>query len=345
VSQTTETLTPDTYLVSHRVGHQQHGMRVDQFLKERYSRRSREQIKKAIDLGQITIKREQHDYLQIGKIKASTALVTGDVVHVLTVKTKEPEVNFNYSVIYEDEQLFVISKPPNLPVHPSGRYFFNTLLTHLKTQGLTRPLEFEEMYYLAHRIDKETSGILVLTKDKESCAHLTSQFAERQTSKAYLAICHGHTPDRFESDAPMARDQKGPIALRMVITPVEQGGLPALTTFETLSRTQRPDRQGNLCEYSLVKCFPKTGRQHQIRVHLDHLGYPIVGDKLYGRPLDESLQFFERDRLSPETEAKLQLPRHALHSTYLSFTHPVTRKKLEFHSELPEDMEKFLSNS
>ncbi|RYZ62432.1 MAG: hypothetical protein EOP09_18830, partial [Proteobacteria bacterium] len=187
----TKELTSDTYLVRYRVGPNQHGLRLDQFLKDFYKRRSREQIKQAIDEGKVTLERTQGPHLHVGRLKPASTLVGGDAVFVMYKKLPEPEVNFNYRVIYEDEQLFVIDKPANLPVHPSGRYFFNTLLTHLKTKGGSGILDHEEFYFLAHRIDKETSGILVLCKDSESCANVVRQFAERKTQKKYLAITRG----------------------------------------------------------------------------------------------------------------------------------------------------------
>jgi hypothetical protein len=95
-------------------------------------------------------------------------------------------------------------------------------------------------------------------------------------------------------------------------------------------------------DYALVECYPRTGRQHQIRVHLEAAGFPIVGDKLYGLDEDEAYRFFERQFLSPEAEAKLLLPRHALHACWIRFTHPVTGLKMEFHCELPKDLQDFL---
>jgi 23S rRNA pseudouridine1911/1915/1917 synthase len=325
-------LTPDQYLVTYSVGPNQNGVRLDQFLKARYTRRSREQLKRAIADGAITVKRTQSPHLTMGKEKPSSQLIPGDEVHVLTEKKPEPEVRFDYQVLFEDESLFVINKPPMLPVHPAGRYFFNTLLVHLKTAGHQKPLNADQDYYLVHRIDKETSGILVLAKTKTACAHLTRQFAARSTEKRYLAIVRGICPESFVMDLPMKRATQSEIKLKMVPASLEDGGQSSLTSFQRLEV-----RDG----FSLVECFPKTGRQHQIRVHLDAAGFPIVGDKLYGLSESDALQFFERKHLSAELQARLLLPHHALHAAGIRFTHPTTQEPMEFSAPLPEDLVEF----
>ncbi len=329
----TRTLTSSEYLVTHRVGPTQQGIRLDHFLKERYRKRSREQLKRAIGQGSVSVRRIQGPHLTVGKPKPSSQLIPGDEVLVLTERKPEPDVCFDYEILFQDHDLFVISKPPNLPVHPAGRYFFNTLLVHLKTQGHREPLEAEKEFYLVHRIDKETSGVLVLAKNKETCAHITRQFAERTTQKRYLAIVHGKCPETFAVDLAIKRATHSLIELKMITAPESEGGLPALTTFRRLRVF------GN---YSLVECAPKTGRQHQIRVHLDAVGHPIVGDKLYGMPESEALRFYERKHLTPEAEARLLLPRHALHAQWIQFIHPRTGKALEFRAPIPKDLLEFL---
>lgn len=318
----------------------QTGVRLDAFLKERYRKRSREAIQRAIAEGAITIRRTQSPHLVVGKLKPSSQLIAGDEVLVMSERKEEPTVSFDYTVVFEDETLFVVNKPANLPVHPAGRYFFNTLLVHLKTRGHRDPLNMEREYYLVHRIDKETSGVLVLTRDKEVCAALTAQFAERKTEKRYLAIVYGRPPEEFEIDLPIRRAVRSLIELKMETAPLEDGGQEAYTRFQRLSTHK--NRHG---EFSLVECFPKTGRQHQIRLHLEKAGHPIVGDKLYGVPEEDALRFYERQHLSPEAQARIILPRHALHAAGIRFTHPLTGQKVEFQSELPEDLRRFLEDT
>lgn len=341
--KSSENLTNTHYLVTYEV--RQHGVRLDAFLKEHYRSRSREQLKRVIESGAVTIQRPQGPHLSVGKLKPSLQLIYGDEVQVLSEKKAEPEVCFDYRVVHEDDVLYIIDKPANLPVHPAGRYFFNTLLTHLKTNGHRSPLrapvkgdDSETDWYLVHRIDKETSGVLCLCKDKDAGAHLTAQFAARKTEKTYLAIARGVTPEEFSVDHPLMRSTVSKISLKMMCAPESEGGQPSLTHFKRLSVHKHPIHG----YFSLVKCFPRTGRQHQIRIHLEAAGHPIVGDKLYGMPEDEALRFYERTRLTPEGEARLIIPRHALHAAEIRFEHPVTKKMMTFTSPLPKDLQAFL---
>lgn len=385
MSEVTHKLTGNEYLVTHTVGPKQAGLRLDRFLMERYRRRSREQIKKAIDAGAITITRGGARNLNLGRIKASTAIYPGDIVNVRSVRKWEPEVSFDYKILYEDDHIAVIDKPPNLPVHPAGRYFFHSLLVHLKTHGFSENLVAERTFFLVHRIDKETSGVLLLAKTREACNTLTAQFRNRETDKYYLAIVRGvPTQKEFVVDAPIGKEPGQRIGLKMYPLPEERGGLPSLTTFKVV------ESRGN---FTLLAAYPKTGRQHQIRAHADIAGYPLVGDKIYGMPDEEVLALLDGHRemredlaseVSPdpveeivpeaggdgdgdafasesggtpaeerfeipgptstlyaELEAKLLLPRHALHAAGLSFTHPVTNQRMEFNSPLPADLQAF----
>src|SRR5262249_32640145 len=147
------------------------------FIKDCYRRRSREQIKREIQKGSVIVVRNQGPHLTLGKLKPSFQLASGDEVQIVTPRKPEPPVDFNYRILFDDDALFVIDKPGNLPVHPAGRYYFHTLLTHLKSNGFTAPMKANREFFLAHRIDREPSGILVLTKTSETCARLTEQFA------------------------------------------------------------------------------------------------------------------------------------------------------------------------
>ena len=330
-----EEYSEESYLVTHEVGPNQTGIRLDAFLKTRYRKRSREALKRAIESGSIDVQRFQSPHLTTGRLKPSLQLITGDQVLVLSERKPEPPVNFDYKIIFEDENFFIIDKPANLPVHPAGRYFFNTLLVHLRTQGHKTPLKAEREYFLVHRIDKETSGVLVLAKNREICADVVAQFADRKTEKKYLAIVQGKTPESFNVDLAIIRDSNSKIILKMTTANTGKGGMPAFTEFKRLEVAG---------DFSLVECRPKTGRQHQIRVHLNAIGHPIVGDKLYGRSDEESYKFWEKKYLTPEAEAKLLLPRHALHAASIKFMHPLSGEKVEFSSSLPDDLRLFLAS-
>lgn len=137
----------------------------------------------------------------------------------------------------------------------------------------------------------------------------------------------------------MKRATNSVISLKMMIAPESEGGQSALTRFKRLSVHRHPIHG----EFSVVQCFPKTGRQHQIRLHLEAAGHPIVGDKLYGMPESEALRFYERMRLTAEAEARLLIPRHALHAAGIRFQHPVTEKWMDFSSPFPQDLQDFLA--
>lgn len=337
ISSTQEFPSEDQYLVTHFVDRGQTGIRLDAFLKSRYRKRSRESLQRAIEEGAITVERHQSPHLQVGKLKPSSQLIEGDEVLVLSEKRPEPPVNFNYRTIFEDGKLLIIDKPANLPVHPAGRYFFNTLLVHLRTEGHRRPLPAAREFFLVHRIDKETSGVLVLTTDRDLCTEITRQFAERKTEKRYLAIVRGVPEDEFTVDAAMRRARESVIEVRMEVAPESDGGAPALTEFRRLSTHE--NRYGT---FSVVECFPRTGRQHQIRLHLEHAGFPILGDKLYGMPVEEALRYYERKHLSVEAQARLIIPRHALHAAMIRFYDPRTKSVREFTSPLPPDLQAFI---
>jgi 23S rRNA pseudouridine1911/1915/1917 synthase len=336
VERTVERYSEDQYLVTHSVGPGEDGMRLDRFLRMKYRKRSRSMIQDAIDRGVVQVTRKQSPHLSFGRMKASAQLLNGDEVLVVSDRKPEPPVDFNYRIIFEDEDLFIIDKPGNLPVHPAGRYFFNTLLVHLRTHGHQSPLKAEREYFLVHRIDRETSGILVLTKTREAAAALTKQFAERVTEKRYLAVVRGVPPEEFEVSSPLRRSKTSRVELKMEVAPEsDTEALSAMTRFKRL------EVAGN---FSLVECFPKTGRQHQIRVHLDHVGHPIVGDKLYGMSEADAYRYFESKFLSAEAQARLILPRHALHAAGIRFLHPVTGLWLDYRTDLPADLRGFFES-
>ena len=363
MSNVTEVLLANELQVTHKVGPNEHGWRLDHFLKSRYPKRSREHLKSSIDSGIINIHRNTSPHLHVGKLKPSTLVLEGDEVFISIKKDAEPPVSFDYSILYEDAELLILNKPAQLPVHPAGSYYFNTLLIHLRTDGFTRPMSAEREYFLTHRIDKETSGVLVLAKSKELNTIVSDQFADRTTEKRYLAIVRGRIPeDAFTIDSPLCRRPGSKIRLKMYVAGPEDTELQTAVT-----KVRVLERRGN---FTLVECAPLTGRQHQIRVHLDSIGFPLVGDKLYGIPEDEAIRFFEPARftknearqtlaalgapidaeeshmlpprlLSPELRERLHMERHALHAASIRFTHPKTGAPIFIEAPLTPDLKYF----
>ncbi len=235
-------------------------------------------------------------------------------------------------VIYEDDHLLAVNKPPFLPVHPTARYHASTVVKMLEA---ARP---GEHLRLSHRIDRETSGALLLARDAESDRRVKVQFEARATvDKRYLAITWGWPDaDRFRVEAPLELDPTSRYKVKMrQAQPGE--GLPSRTGCEVLGR--RADAATGR-RYALVRCSLETGRQHQIRVHLAGAGLPLVGDKLYGP--DEGLFARGADGELTEDDLRvLELPRHALHAAELSLDHPMTGARLHIEAPLPDDLRVF----
>lgn len=241
----------------------------------------------------------------------------GDEIEIYFSVTQEIDVNpenISLDILYEDRDILVVNKPPGMVVHPApGNWsgtFVNALLYHCK--NLQSDWGSDDLRPgIVHRLDKETSGLLLAAKTKCAHRHLVEQFASRQVKKEYLAICLGN-PGNCVINEPIGRH---PIHRKMMA--VVPDGKSATTTIQVLKT------HGQL---SLVKALPETGRTHQIRVHLKHRGAPIVGDATYG---------------SPQINAKYRAERQWLHAAKLLFHHPCSNQVLEFIAPLPADMQLF----
>lgn len=235
------------------------------------------------------------------------------------------------SVLYEDDVLIAVDKPPGLPVHPSGRHLSDTLIQRVYVHWNLGEARREDRIKLCHRLDKETSGVVLLAKDPTSHAAVMRQFEDRLVEKEYLAIVRGHP----EADAGTVDSDLGPAPgseVRLKMATVAHG-LPSRTDWRVLERYE---------DCALVLCRLHTGRQHQIRVHMASIGLPLVGDKLYG--VDE--QVFLRasaGELSRRDQLELGLPRHALHAHRLALTSPKDGSPIEIKSPLPEDLVQYLA--
>lgn len=249
----------------------------------------------------------------------SLTVRAGDVVEY-EVHVVEPPVDFAYTVAFDDADLIAVSKSGNIPVHAGGKYFRHTLVAKLREDtGIKLDL--------AHRLDRETSGLTVLTKNADAARGMAAAFSSGAVEKTYLAVVHGHPAEaEFTVDEPIGRgDRTFPVA-RSVVERV--GGKPARTDFRVAER---------LRGLAVVEARPLTGRKNQIRVHLEFVGHPIVGDKIYGMPLDlleERLILPE----SPRVLAHLVLPRHALHAWRLRFPHPRTGEPVSLEAPVPRDV-------
>ncbi|KAB2667649.1 MAG: RluA family pseudouridine synthase, partial [Verrucomicrobia bacterium] len=207
-------------------------------------------------------------------------------------------------VLHEDDALLVLRKPAGLVCHPTKGNAWSSLIGRVRLH-----LGSDEEPQMVHRLDRETSGVMVFGKTQESALELRRLWMGGFVSKQYLAIVHGHPPaDSFVVDAPLGRDETAEVSIRDRVRP---DGAVARTRFRVLSRFDRAEGP-----FALVAAWLDTGRKHQIRIHLAHQGYPVVGDKLYGG--DESLYLaFVQRRLTPSDKARLLLPCQALHAVRL----------------------------
>jgi len=258
------------------------------------------------------------------------ALRPADLVEYLADDIPEPPAPLAAPVLYEDEELLAVDKPAGLPTHPGGRYFRHTLWAVLKEQhGLEAPA-------FVNRLDRETSGVVLAAKTPRAAQHCRQQFARRQVEKIYLAIVEGRFPDALtargflqsDPDSPVRKQRRFIPAPADAAAPPPAAGETAETAFRRLYRT---------ADLSLVEARPLTGRLHQIRATLRALGYPIVGDKLYG-PDPALFIRFCRDELSPADRQRLRLDRQALHAAVLRLRHPGSGQELRLAAPLPADL-------
>lgn len=291
------------------------GWRLDHFLKRRIGRLSRTRIQTIIET-QIT--------LDGRRARAAATVHAGETVRLCRPAPVEPEVPRSFEVLLQDDAVLVIDKPAGLPMHTTAKFWRNTLVALLRERYPGRHAE------ICHRIDRETSGVLLVALTASAGSLLKQAFASRAVHKRYLALVKGAPPDAGVIDQP----------IKLLDTPTHlmmgaaADGLPAVTRFRVLRR---------FAGHALVEAEPETGRQHQIRVHLAGIGCPLVGDKLYGAGEQYFMEACDRG-LSPELLARFDgLPRHALHAAHLTFPHPVTGALTTVESPLPADLRAYIA--
>lgn len=209
-------------------------------------------------------------------------------------------------VIHEDDALLVVRKPAGLVCHPTKGDVYSSLISRLRLHREGQPV------FLVNRLDRETSGVTLAAKSSEAAGELGRLFEARQVSKEYLAIVHGHpASDRFVVDAPLGKDLESEVAVK---DRVRADGSPAVTRVEVRRRFRR-----GTGDFSLVRVLPESGRKHQIRIHLQHAGHPIVGDKLYGGDPGRYLRFVVGTGTVEDRDALL-LEFQALHASRLALS-------------------------
>ena len=238
--------------------------------------------------------------------------------------------NIELDIVYEDDDLVVVNKPAGMVVHPGHGNYSGTLINALIYHFENLPKNSSNRPGLVHRLDKDTSGLLVIAKNDESMFHLSNQFAEKTSKREYIAMVWGNVKDDIgKIDNYIGRNPKNRLQNIVLDDDKIENGKRAVTNYEVLSR---------LNYVSLVKCNLETGRTHQIRVHMKHIGHTLFNDERYGGNSILKGTTFTKYKQFVENCFKL-LPRQALHAKTLGFTHPKTGKFMQFDSELPKDFQ------
>ncbi len=314
--------------LSYRVADGEGGLRLDRFLARRLAWRSRTSVCRLLDDGLVQLSGRS--------ARANRRMAVGDVVTVQLPRPVRDEALVprggspgSLPRLYEDECLLAIDKPPDVPVHPAGRLLHHTIITalHREYRDFSDPTR-DVIPKLCHRLDLETSGVLLVAKTQQALTFVQAQFERRTVKKEYLVLVHGRVADEEGLvDLPLGPALGGVHIQRAVRHDI---GQPSRTRW----RVERRFRDHSLLHIDLL-----TGRHHQIRVHLAALGYPVVGDKLYGAEDGLYLRYADRALTEADRQA-LQLPRQALHSHALSFTHP-SKGPLRLCSPWPADLAAF----
>jgi 23S rRNA pseudouridine1911/1915/1917 synthase len=272
---------------------------------------------------------ENEDVVVNGRsAKASYRLRKGDEIEVELVASPaeifEPQ-KIPLDIVHEDEDLIVVNKPAGLVVHPAAGIHSGTLANALAFHFQNLPASAGSIRPgIVHRLDRDTSGLLVVAKTEEALENLSEQFRDRTVFKSYIALVHGRVDNSSgRIDQPLARDPGNRTRMAVV-----RGGRSAITLYKVRKHYHR---------FTLLDVELKTGRTHQIRVHLTWLHHPVVGDETYGGGRDNNIQ-----------DARLRsmvrnLGRHFLHAERLAITHPKTGARLEFHAPLPDELSRLLT--
>ena len=300
------------------------GMRLDRFVQTQLKRTSRTRTQQIVAAGCFSP--------DARPLRSNDRVRSEQCILLWCAPWDEKAPDVDVPIIYEDDHLIAVNKPPGIPVHPTARYHASTVVKLLER---ARP---GDHLRLAHRIDRETSGALLLARTAEADRLVKIQFEERQTvEKYYVAITWGWPEqDRFRVELPLELDPTSKLKVKMRIAAPGQG-LASRTGCEVLGRRTHAETGRR---FAMVRCHLETGRQHQIRLHLAANGLPLVGEKLYGS--DEGLFTRGADGvLTDEDRAVLELPRHALHAERLELDHPMTGARLQLVAPLPADLASF----
>jgi 23S rRNA pseudouridine1911/1915/1917 synthase len=302
----------------------QQSLRIDKFLMNLIEGSTRSKIQKAADSGNVFVNEEP--------VKSNYKVKPFDVV---TVRLEYPPYehllvgeNIPLDIVYEDDQLIVINKPAGMVVHPGHGNYSGTLVNALAYHFDNLPMNSSERPGLVHRIDKDTSGLLVVAKTELAMDYLSKQFAAKTSEREYIAIVWGDIKED-EGTIEGNIDRHPTNRMQMAVYPDGEQGKPAVTHYKVLER---------LGYVTVVSCRLETGRTHQIRVHMKYIGHTLFNDERYGGNVILKGTTFTKYKQFVDNCFKV-LPRQALHAKTLGFEHPITKEFLRFDSAIPEDIE------
>lgn len=299
-------------------------LRIDKFLMNLIPNATRNKIQNAATAGDI--------YVNDIPIKSNYRVKPSDIVRIMLthppfVNRVDPE-NIPLDIVYEDETLLLINKPAGFVVHPGHGNYTGTLVNALAYHFENLPMNSSERPGLVHRIDKDTTGLLVVAKTDVAMTHLAKQFEAKTSEREYVAIVWGNVKnDEGTIEGNIARHVKDRMQMSVFEDPTI--GKHAVTHYKVLER---------FGYVTLISCILETGRTHQIRVHMKHIGHPIFNDERYGGNLILKGTTFTKYKQFIDNCFKV-LPRQALHAKTLGFVHPSTGKMMRFDTVLPQDMQ------
>ncbi|RKF02723.1 ribosomal large subunit pseudouridine synthase D [Tenacibaculum lutimaris] len=303
-------------------------LRVDKFLMNFIENATRNKIQQAAKAGNVLV----NDVV----VKPNYKVKPKDVVRVVLAYPPHENLlvaeDIPIDIVYEDDEVIVVNKPAGMVVHPGHGNYSGTLVNGLIHHIENLPKNSNERPGLVHRIDKDTSGLLVVAKTEYAMAHLSKQFFDRTTERLYYALVWGNIEeDQGTIEGNIGRSFKN--RLQMDVFPDGEHGKHAVTHYKVIER---------LTYVTLVQCKLETGRTHQIRAHFKHIGHTLFNDERYGGNTILKGTTFTKYKQFVENCFKV-LPRQALHAKTLGFTHPTTGEFLQFNSEVPEDIEACLA--
>ncbi|HEX5742806.1 MAG TPA: RluA family pseudouridine synthase [Flavobacteriaceae bacterium] len=298
-------------------------LRVDKFLMNFIENATRNKIQQAIKAGNVLVNEQT--------VKANYKVKPFDVVRVVLAHPPHENLlvpeDIPLDIVFEDDEVIVVNKPAGMVVHPGHGNYSGTLVNGLIYHIEKLPKNSNERPGLVHRIDKDTSGLLVVAKSDFTMAHLAKQFFDKKTHRVYNALVWGNVEkDEGTIEGHIGRSLKN--RLQMSVFPDGEHGKPAVTHYKVIERFNY---------VTLVECRLETGRTHQIRAHFKHIGHTLFNDERYGGDQVLKGTTFTKYKQFVENCFKV-LPRQALHAKTLGFRHPLTKEMLNFDSELPQDM-------